>query len=255
MARRDRERQHARADVLHGGSVARRQPAENLDARLETIATGYEALTNDADRFANCPDLPDEGRREHFARYEIKAGAMTLGEERYAVQRLQDGSRLVASQATYMPFTAVNDIRARVDEDGRVQRMDISLAAGSVTVVREDETHDLPAGTRLTAQAWGLEAFHDRNYVQMEDDATMEVASMSISYFPTFSVQAATYTVKSEGGLEPVSWLGTKAFVRTFSASAEGMPGAMKVLLDSSGHLHRVEAPSQMGTMIVERIE
>ena len=177
---------------------------------------------------------------------------------------------LVASQATYMPYTAVNEVRARVDEDGRVQRMDITLANGTVAVVRNDtgfrvtgtvdgaeidELHDLPPGTRLTAQSWGLEAFHDRNYVQLEDDGTLEVASKSISYWPSFSVQAGTSTVRSTGGLEPVAWLGTKTFVRTFTSETEGMPGAMKVQFDSNGHLHRAELPSQMGTMIIERVE
>lgn len=99
-------------------------PAEEIARRLDELVVSYTAPK---DRFRDMPELP----AGDVVRFEVLWNDLVVGEERYAIVRGEDGSRMLhAQQANDPPWSERKT--CRVDparDDGRLVRTDGTLAA------------------------------------------------------------------------------------------------------------------------------
>jgi imidazolonepropionase-like amidohydrolase len=108
-------------------------PENRLRQMLDDLAASYKAPKG---WFRDMPALPDEGKREFFGRYEIEFNGVPKGEERFAVEKLPNGRRVVVSQlATEEPVERysmrleMDDTRnvVSIESDGREGKGKIEL--------------------------------------------------------------------------------------------------------------------------------
>ncbi|MCP4658241.1 MAG: amidohydrolase family protein [bacterium] len=235
-------------------------PEELLQQKLAELVASF---TPPQDRFADLPPLPREGKRDFCGRYAIRTNGVTVGEERFAIDRLAGARRVVVAQQVYdSPANATHTMRLVVDASG----IPHSLAAERRTPASRSAVEISRSGKTLEIHSRDPSGKIDRRIEEARDvllegpmiggtlalaerlgslavGESAQLRSMNVMTSPSIEVAEATLTVTRELDGERTGADGSVAvrvytvalvaanasFDATLTVDAEGYPVGMIV--------------------------
>lgn len=247
---------------------------DELQSRLEELADSYGAPKAP---FADLPPLPTEGEPDSGGHFELFFNDTSLGEERFAVERIPDGRRVIFAQAvtdppagertalrlefdtdgvcytlSYRSETATGETRLEMVRTGGSLTVTGTLASGEVVDLEETIAEDTLLDAPLMAAVVPM-----IEYLRtMGVGESKVVHGKSLQLFPDFGVvdQTLTVTRSADETVETTRGAVTGRVYEIEVVSPNATFGSTLVL-DESWHILSLAIEQQMGVVSFRPIE
>ena len=247
---------------------------DELKEMLEEVVASYEPPK---DRFAEIPSLPAEGEKVFEGRYEMMYNDIPIGEERFAIEKIQDSRRIVLAQGSMdSPYQMTTSMRLEYDETGRAHSLayEEKTAAGENQLLMKKDGPKLTiTGTLLSGKPVNLEETVVEDLLlsapmtgalmpltetanNMKEGQTIELKGKAIATSPTFKINDEITIIKrelDETRQTPQGMIPVRVFKMKVDSGT--VPVEPILLLNQEGHIISLEIHSQMGTIKFVRIE
>jgi hypothetical protein len=182
-----------------------------LDTKLAAIVTRNTTPASAASLWDGVAPLAPIGKNVHLARYDMAAGAKSIGQERIAVGEVAPGKRAVAAQVVADYGTRIETTYS-IAPDATVVSVKSSfgaftltgkVTAGKLVVTGSDATgkpvslsQALPNDAFLSGPGIGGSVLLGDKLAGLKVGAKRTVASLEISYYPATAIVSASYAVE-----------------------------------------------------------
>lgn len=249
-------------------------PEEKLQKMLDELVASYSAPK---DRFADVPSLIIEGERVFEGGYKMEFNDITMGEERFTVNKIEGKGRVVLAQGvTDPPYQMATSMRLEYDEDGHSHSLvyeETTTSGKNQIAMNRDGSKLIVTGTlvsgekiyldevvaedvHLSASMTGALIPVVEKAKKLEVGQTIEVMSKAIATSPSFQISDEKLTIKREDDETKQTSQGMIIVqVYNLKVTTETVPYDSTLLLDKDGHLFSLEIKSQMGSFKFVRID
>jgi imidazolonepropionase-like amidohydrolase len=249
-------------------------PEETLQNMLDELVAAYSAPK---DRFVDVPALATEGERVFEGLYEMTYNDTTMGEERFAVDKIEDTKRVVLAQGvTDPPYKMTTSMRLEYDENGQSHSLvyeEMAASGKTQITMKTDGSKLIVTGTLVSGEKVDLEEAVAEDVLlsasmtgalipvvekikKMEVGQTMELKSKILATSPSFQINDEKTTITrdaDETAQTPQGMISVQVF--NMKVATGTVPYDSILLLDKEGHLFSLEIKSQMGIIKFARIE